>query len=328
MWISPVFPKAASPSALDSATGFKSDLIQYLKSYNMPALAKVAESIRHYDMSSARFSCLSFWLPYIFFSSFFLKKYYLCYSIFSPEFVSLPRPPADTVDRQNPVMDTWSSVVYCPSTAPRWMGNRGTNGPWSRSFPVLARWVRPRNPGSPGNFWRHLVRPWAGRFPEKHRWIWYDGSEFGLFIHRLIDWLIDWLIVRSINWLIDWLFDRLIGRLIDWLIDWLIDPIEGSNWTFSMRSGFAFSRYFLLWIMSDSVWKAGREEDRCRIRRPPHRSRCTSTSFYSALHSFPRAKKSRISGWWFWPFFLVPVSGNRKRREGMNVCHTSRLTQE
>ena len=30
-------------------------------------------------------------------------------------------------------------------------------------------------------------------------------------IHRWIDWLIDWLV--------DWVFDRLIGRLIDWLIE-------------------------------------------------------------------------------------------------------------
>ena len=43
----------------------------------------------------------------------------------------------------------------------------------------------------------------------------------GTYQRLSLDWLIDWLIGRSIiDWLIDWLIDR---SIIDWLIDWLID---------------------------------------------------------------------------------------------------------
>ena len=50
--------------------------------------------------------------------------------------------------------------------------------------------------------------------------------SFNVFIDGWIDWLIDWLTGRLIDWLIDWWMDGLIdwltGRLIDWLIDRLI----------------------------------------------------------------------------------------------------------
>ncbi|OQV19087.1 Tyrosyl-DNA phosphodiesterase 1 [Hypsibius exemplaris] len=54
MWISPLFLKTDSPTAPDSETHFKADLIEYLRTYNMSTLTKLSDSIRHYDMSCAR----------------------------------------------------------------------------------------------------------------------------------------------------------------------------------------------------------------------------------------------------------------------------------
>ena len=49
-----------------------------------------------------------------------------------------------------------------------------------------------------------------------------------------LDWLIDWLIVPSIDlpidWSIDWLFHRLIDSLFHWLIDWLVDCFSLFFW--------------------------------------------------------------------------------------------------
>ena len=51
----------------------------------------------------------------------------------------------------------------------------------------------------------------------------YDYIYIYKLIDLLIDWLIYWLIDWFIYWLIDWFIDWLIYWLIDWLIYWLID---------------------------------------------------------------------------------------------------------
>ena len=59
---------------------------------------------------------------------------------------------------------------------------------------------------------------------------------------RLIDWLIDHLTGRSIDWLIiwsnDWSIDWMIDRLIDWLIGWLID------WAWFFQEHYSAWRFF------------------------------------------------------------------------------------
>ena len=65
-------------------------------------------------------------------------------------------------------------------------------------------------------------------------------------------WLIDWLIVLSIDWLIDWLFCRSINWLIDQLIDWLID------WLFCWLLNWLIDRLFCRLIDLLIDWWFGR----------------------------------------------------------------------
>lgn len=57
MWMSPLFPrlpKGSSPSAGESPTFFKRDLLEYLASYRAPELEEWIQRIREYDLSETR----------------------------------------------------------------------------------------------------------------------------------------------------------------------------------------------------------------------------------------------------------------------------------
>ena len=56
-------------------------------------------------------------------------------------------------------------------------------------------------------------------------WLMTDWLLDWLFDRLMADWLLDWLIVRSIDWLIAWL------KAFDWLIDWSVD-----DWIFTLTS--------------------------------------------------------------------------------------------
>ena len=78
-----------------------------------------------------------------------------------------------------------------------------------------ARWRSSTSEVFPG---RSLGKRWEENLGKCHMIIYIYKL-----IDLLIDWLIYWLIDWFIYWLIDWFIDWLIYWLIDWLIYWLID---------------------------------------------------------------------------------------------------------
>ena len=124
--------------------------------------------------------------------------------------------PRSTWTRRRTSMSVWMGRIY--GSARRKIGSC-LDGPCT-----MRSWRPPRSPLLNPKFLTLPVRD--SLFQNERRFFPRFPVENHYFLHiyfraDLIDWLLAWLIYRSIDWLSDWSALRLFDRSIDWLIDWL-----------------------------------------------------------------------------------------------------------